>query len=81
MASSQSADLLDIQEIDTESILAVEQREGLTYIGSLDQAIRHVLKEKLYTAGELLRMEQLKPVSNTEPPSNVDDVLFEGMPR
>jgi len=80
VASSHSADLLDNKEIDTDSILAVEQREGLTYISSVDEASRHVLKERLYTAGELLRMEQLKPaVANTESPSDVESVLFEGM--
>ena len=79
VASSHSADLLDDKEIDSDSILAVEQQDGLTYISSVDAASRQVLKDRLYTVGELLRMEQLKPsVLDDKPPSDVESVLFEG---
>jgi predicted ATPase len=79
VASSHSADLLDDKEIDSDSILAVEQQEGLTYISPVDSASRQVLKDRLYTVGELLRMEQLRPaVLDDEPPSARESLLFEG---
>jgi predicted ATPase len=79
VASSHSADLLDDKEIDSDSILAVEQRDGLTYVSPVDAASRQVLKDRLYTVGELLRMEQLRPaVLDDEPPSARESLLFEG---
>jgi predicted ATPase len=79
VASSHSADLLDDKEIDSDSILAVEHRDGLTYISPVDAASRQVLKDRLYTAGELLRMEQLRPAAlDDTPPPDVESVLFEG---
>jgi len=35
--------------------------EGTTRIGTLDEAGRSALRDKLYTAGELLRLNQLAP--------------------
>ncbi len=61
LVTSHSPDLLDNPDIPTESLLAVDQQDGLTRIGPLDPAGRSVLKEKLFTAGELLRQNQLAP--------------------
>jgi hypothetical protein len=33
----------------------------MTHIGPIDEAGRNVLREKLFTAGELLRLNQLAP--------------------
>ena len=77
LVTSHSPDLLDNHDISDESILAVvaeygETRFGprKTKIGSIDQAGRSVLRDRLFTAGELLRMDQLRPdpaLSNLEP--------------
>jgi len=57
--TSHSPDLLDDPRID--SILAVVAQEGTTRIGPVDEAGRSVLRDRLHTAGELLRLNQLRP--------------------
>lgn len=59
--TSHSPDLLDDEQIPDESILAVVAEDGETHIGPLDEAGRSVLRDHLYTAGELLRLDQLRP--------------------
>ena len=59
--TSHSPDLLDDKEISDASILAVASRNGETQIGPLDAAGRTAILDRLYTAGELLRMNQLEP--------------------
>jgi hypothetical protein len=44
-----------------DSILAVVNRNGETKIGPPDQAGRSAIKDRLYTVGELLRLNQLEP--------------------
>ena len=61
VVTSHSPDLLDDSDISDESILAVENRDGVTVIGQVDEAGRSVLREKLFTPGELLRQNQLSP--------------------
>jgi predicted ATPase len=61
IVTSHSPDLLDDEHIDTESILAVVAEQGTTTIGPLDEAGRSALRDRLYTAGELLRLNQLAP--------------------
>ena len=59
--TSHSPDLLDDKDLDPESILAVEARDGTTTIAGVDKAGRSVLRDRLYTIGELLRIDQLQP--------------------
>ena len=59
--TSHSPDLLDDKELDPESILAVEARDGITVIAGIDEAGRSAVRDRLYTAGELLRLNQLQP--------------------
>jgi predicted ATPase len=66
IVSSHSPDLLDSADIPTESILAVDASSGTTEIAPLDEAGRSSLHDRLYTAGELLRMDQLKPRRTVE---------------
>ena len=61
LVTSHSPDLLDNEEISTDSIFAVVARHGESRIGPLDETGRAVLGDHLYTAGELLRMGQLAP--------------------
>lgn len=35
--------------------------DGVTLIGDVDQASRQIVKDKLYTLGELMRTNQLPP--------------------
>lgn len=73
LATTQSSDLLDDKEISTESVLAVSMERGETRISSVDEASRSVLRKRLYTVGELLRIGQLVPeLSEAQPASAVE---------
>lgn len=61
VVTSHSPDLLDNSEIGSEELLAVVLEEGVTRIGPVDEAGRSSLRDHLYTAGELLRLNQLSP--------------------
>jgi hypothetical protein len=61
LATSQSADLLDREDLDVSDIRPVTMRDGLTIIGEVDDASREITKNKLYTLGELMRGNQLSP--------------------
>jgi len=61
IATSHSAELLDDKDFPDGAILAVVAAENETRIGPVDRAAREALRDRLYTAGELLRMNQLHP--------------------
>lgn len=65
LVSSHSADLLDSVDASKESVLAVLAEHGVTRIGPLDEARRSALRKGLFTAGELLRTDQLIPDPNS----------------
>ena len=59
---SHSPDLLDDKNLDPESILVVEARlTATTSIARVDEAGRSAVRDRLYTTGELLRLNQLQP--------------------
>jgi predicted ATPase len=62
IVTSHSPELLDDKEIPDESIIPVISGQGVTRIGPLDEAGRTAIRDRLYTPGELLRMNQLIPV-------------------
>ena len=59
--TSHSPDLLDNKDLDSESILAVESRNGNTVIAHVDETGKSAVRDRLYTTGELLRLNQLRP--------------------
>jgi len=61
LLTTHSADLLEAMESDPTRLLAVEARKGETFIAPIDEASRKTIKDHLYSAGELLRMDQLEP--------------------
>lgn len=61
IVTSHSPELLDNPEIPAESILAVENDDGLTCIAEMDDAGKKMLRERLFTPGELLRQNQISP--------------------
>ena len=75
IVTSHSADLLDNDAIPDTSILAVLSEHAETRIGPLDEASRSALRDHLFTAGELLRMDQLRPDPDRSTPHQLD--LFE----
>ena len=75
IVTSHSADLLDNDTISDTSILAVLSEHAETWIGPLDEAGRSSLRDHLFTAGELLRIDQLRPDPNQSSQFRLD--LFE----
>ncbi|MCP4696291.1 MAG: AAA family ATPase [Gammaproteobacteria bacterium] len=61
IVTSHSPDLLDDPELDADSLLAVAEENGKTGIAPIDKASREALREHLFSAGELLRLNQLAP--------------------
>lgn len=61
LVTSHSPDLLDDPSMTDKNILAVEMKNGETRIAQVDASGRGAIRDKLYTVGELLRMNQLSP--------------------
>lgn len=61
LVTSHSPDLLDDRELDVDSLLAVVSEGGETRIAPVDDAARGMLRQQLFSAGELLRLDQLAP--------------------
>lgn len=61
IVTSHSPDLLDDPSLSADSLLAVVSNAGETRIASLDDASRALLRDQLFSAGELLRLDQLAP--------------------
>jgi hypothetical protein len=71
LVTSHSPDLLDRSEVDPTTVLAVSMESGSTVIGPVDRASLDVLRKRLFTVGELLRLNQLQPeVTPDENPLN-----------
>ena len=76
VVTSHSADLLDRDAIPLESIVAVVSEDGETRLALLDEAGRAMLRDHLFTAGELLRIDQLTPDPELSVPRQLN--LFRG---
>jgi len=61
IVTSHSPDLLDDKDVSDEWILAVINENGETKIGSVDEADRSLMRDRLFTPGELLKQGQLRP--------------------
>lgn len=61
IVTSHSPDLLDDPQLDPDSLLAVVSELGETRIAPIDEASRQAMRDSLFSAGELLRMNQLSP--------------------
>jgi predicted ATPase len=61
LVTSHNADLLDSPQVRTANVLAVMSENGNTRIGPLDAVGAEALEQQLHTAGELLRMDQMRP--------------------
>jgi len=61
LVTTHSPDLLDSPEITASDLLAVRAKDGVTTIGRVDRAGQQALRGSLFTAGELLRADQLTP--------------------
>lgn len=78
LVTSHSPDLLDDESVTADQILAVLSEGGATKLARTDAASRQAMREHLFTAGELLKLDQLQPdpeVIRAQTNSQID--LFE----
>ena len=75
LVTSHSPDLLDNKDLDPKEVLSVVSEQGVTRVAPLHDFGLQAMKEHLYTAGELLRMDQLGPAE--PPPSERQARLFD----
>ncbi len=61
IVTSHSPDFLDQIDTEEDELLVVESRDGTTVIADADSSSVEMIKDHLYTPGELLRMDQLQP--------------------
>jgi predicted ATPase len=78
IVTTHSPDLLDFADMDTELILAVYAERGATQIAPVDEASREAVRKGLYTPGELLRLDQLRPETRLFGDSTRALPLFDG---
>ena len=57
LATTHSTAMLDTDDIDVNSLLAVAADNGVTVIAPIDAVGQSVLKDRLFTAGELLQLQ------------------------
>lgn len=60
VVTSHSPDLLDDKDISDENIIAVSNMNGETTLGPIDDASRDAIRDRLYTPGELLRLNRIE---------------------
>jgi predicted ATPase len=77
LATTHSPDLLSHKAIRDDHLLAVSADQGETVIGPVDQDVRSVLRDKLYTAGELLSQSPIRPDMTRVEANNRQLDLFE----
>jgi energy-coupling factor transporter ATP-binding protein EcfA2 len=65
LVTTHSPDLLDIKDVDADSLLIVDMVDGQSVIGPADEVSRSIMRDRLATAGELLRQNQLRPESQS----------------
>jgi predicted ATPase len=80
VVTSHSPDLLDLADLASESILAVHTEKGDTQIAPIDPASVAMLRQGLYTPGELLRLGQLEPDTRLFGYNTRQLSLFDGEP-
>ncbi len=80
LVTSHSADLLDDEDLGREAILAVHSDNSATMIAPVDEAGRTALRDRLYTAGELLRLDHLRPDPAASPSPKQLRLFGEGKP-
>ena len=59
LVTTHSPDILDAKELADDQIRVVTQRHGRTIVAPLSTASRQAIRDRLYTPGELLRINEL----------------------
>ncbi len=61
VATTHSPEILDHKDLTDQQVLVVESREGESLVGPMDPVSRESLRDRLYSAGELLSRCQMQP--------------------
>ncbi|HEY8285209.1 MAG TPA: AAA family ATPase [Chloroflexota bacterium] len=61
LVTTHSPDILDDKDVDSDSVLAVVSRDGESTLGPLDGSDRSLVRDHLYTVGDLMRQGALEP--------------------
>jgi len=61
LLTTHSPDVLDNKQLTDDQILVIESEQGKTYVSPLNGVSREVIRQRLYTPGELLRANELHP--------------------
>ena len=61
LVTSHSPELLDDSSVDVDTLLAVSTENGSTLIAPVDAAAREIVRQGLFTPGELLALNQIQP--------------------
>lgn len=61
LVTTHSPDVLDNRKISDSELRLVSSQRGRTSIAPVSETTRQIIRDKLYSAGDLLRMEELKP--------------------
>ena len=64
LITTHSPDLLEQIDVDHDALLVVRAEQGETRIAPADPAAREAVRSHLYSAADLLRMDQLAPDEN-----------------
>ena len=67
LVTTHSADMLHMGNVEMSSVLVVSAEDGVTKIGPIDAVSQSIVRDNLYTVGELLQMNQLFPEPPTGP--------------
>ncbi len=59
LVTTHSPDILDAKDLSDDQIRVVTQRRGRTIVAPLSKASRQAIRDRLYTPGELLRINEL----------------------
>lgn len=70
IVTSHSPELLDRDDLGDSDLLAVVAEDGVTIIGPVSDVGRNALRQHLFTAGELLRLDQITPNDDARRLSN-----------
>lgn len=61
--TTHSADLLDELDLETDTLVVAQLHHGRTEIDAVDSVGASAIREHLFSAGELLRLDQLRPIA------------------
>ena len=61
VVTTHSSDMLDHADTPVGSLLPVTATDGLARVGGVDDVGRSAVERRTFTAGDLLRMRQLRP--------------------